>query len=354
MTGYVDTFANKSEAAHDKIPSEANLHLARSCFAVLLRQAHIQALAEGATHDTFRSEIGAVIDSQAFPIYDAVDNSRHLPGKRQPSLRESFDATLDRYKVIDGFTDAFSTAADAMVYGGSMKYGPFLNVRSGSNASDIDAVIFTKGEALEDLDWRGIMETDLFDEKDKLTFFARMSLQSNLVEDNLIDITSQRFTVAGEGYTISTHLMPTSYVEQAYPQTSDALPTTGTRHKYIRDYKERTFERTHVSNFDMSGNIYEIPVYNTPTQGGFIANNPAYSTVNGRYIPGMYQNLTLPQAHHVFGSEGMTAVRLNRFSKAVSDQEAAEKESIDPHASILNTEPRKPIISLDVSDILGE
>lgn len=351
MSSYIDRFANNAEHVNRRLGGEVDIHLARSCFAVLLRNAHTEARSEGHTHEDFRHDIGGVLDGMALPIFFEADASKDLPGKRQPSLRESFDATVDRYAVIDDLSEVFAGSAAAMIYGGSMKYGPFLNVRSGGDASDVDAIIFVERGSFDEIDWRGIMDTDLFEEQDKLAFFARLGLQSALSASNQIDIMSQRFTFADEGYTISTHIMPTDFVEHAYP-AADSTEKDKTHHKYVRDYKERPFERTHVGNYDMSRVLHDIPVYNTPTKGGFIAANPAYSVINGRYVPGMYQNLILPNAEFIIGHDSEVADRLRAFSTFVARREEDEK-GIDPSSSVLNTEPRKPILPVDVSDILN-
>lgn len=345
-----DTFVTNAETVNRRLPPNATLHLARSCFAMLLRDAHTQAIAEGVSHEVFRQEIGAAIDELNMPIFHEVDADRHLPGKRQPSLRESFDATLDRYSSIDRLQDVFGGAAGALVYGGSMKYGPFMNVRGGGDASDIDAIIVTDRTMLDELDWRGVMETTLFEERDKLAFFARHGLQRALVEQGLIDITSQRFTIANAGYTMSAHLVSSDFVAHAYPQAMGDIVECD-HHKYVRDYKERPFERTHVSNFGMSGDAHDIPVYNAAVAGGFIAANPAYSVVGGRYVPGMYQNLVLPKPCYAFGENSSTVLPIRAFVETMRQREALERRH-DRSASINNTEPRKPIIAHDVSDIL--
>lgn len=352
MTAYVDRFCNSAERLQRRISPDTDVHLARSCFAILLQQTHTQALESGESHDAFRLDIGSAIDELDLPIFSIVDSSKHLPGKRQPSLRESFDATLDRYEAIDELRQVFAGSAHAMIYGGSMKYGPFMNVRAGTDSSDIDAIVFTDEAMLDEIDWRGIMETDLFEEPDKITFFARLGLQRGLKEDNQVDITSQRFAFADGEYTLSAHFMPVEFMGEAYP-TGSADSDRKSYHKYIRDYKERPFERTHVSNFGMDRRSHDVPVYNTPTVGGFIAANPTYSIVTNRYVPGMYQNLVLPNAKFILGQSSRAAEHLGLFSEAVARQEALEKQE-DPQSSVLNTEPRMPIIAADVSDILSE
>ena len=348
---YADTFANRAETVYRQLPPSATLHLARSSFAALLLEAHKEARISEKSHSEFGDEIKEVIETLTIPTFTEIDSESDLPGKRQPTLLESLDATVERYAAIDRLEGVFSGSADAMIYGGSMKYGPFLNVRSGTDASDIDAIVFTGKNTLGDIDWRGIMETDLFDETDLITFFARMGLQRNLYENGLIDITSQRFSIAHGGYTMSTHFVPVDFIDEAYPTDTDK-PAETTYHKYIRDYKERAFERTHVTNYGMTRNEHTIPVYNTPAQGGFIASNPAYSIIGSRYVPGMYQNLVLPDAKFIFGSNSKAGEHLAKFASFASEREEEEKLT-HPDASIRNTEPRLPILPQDVSDILN-
>lgn len=348
---YIDYFANRSERAYKKLTPEAPIHLARSCFASLLQQAHQDALAIGDSHELFRDQAIEAIKDLRIPVFTDVDPRMHLPGKRQPSLVESLEATVERYKAIDQLSGIFSNSADSMIYGGSMKYGPFLNVRSGADGSDIDAIVFTDEGRLDETDWRGVMETDLFDERDKITFFARTVLQRSLYDDGLIDITSQRFTISNKGYTMSTHFMPVNYMKAAYP-IADPERQGASHHRYVRDYKERPFERTHVTNYSMSRTEHDIPVYSNPTQGGFIASNPAYSVIQSRYIPGMYQNLVLPDAKFVLGSNSKSAEHLRNFSAYITQREIVEKQ-LDPQSSVRNTEPRLPILAANVSDILS-
>lgn len=292
-----------------------------------------------------------VLDDIALPVFDQVEARNTIPGKRQPSLRESLDATIDRFVVLDELENIFADSASAIAYGGSMKYGPFMNVRSGADASDIDLVIFTEKELLDELDWRGVMETSLIDESDKLTFFARFSLQRALREAAEIDIMSQRFTLANKGYTISSHFMPMSFIEIAYPQDAAALQAGGDHHKYMLDYKERPFERPNVSNYDMTRRQHEIPVYNRAVKGGFIAANPAYSIIEGNYVPGMYQNLVLPTAKCAFDKDSVVTTKLGTFADVIGERERIERRA-DSRASVLNTEPRQSILPVDVGDIL--
>jgi len=348
---YVDRLTNRVEHANRKLSPDTNLHLQRSCYAAILLEECQQARVDGTSTDVFGMAAIEVIDDTALPIFDAIDAHNTLPGKRQPSLRESVGATVDRLNMIDELEVVFGGPVESIMYGGSMKYGPFMNVRSGADASDIDMIAITTEEVLADLDWRGLMDSALIDERDKLTFFARFGLQRAMYENHETDIMSQRFTAADKGYTISTHFIPKIFVDEAFPQTSDAITDGDDRHRYLRDYKERPFERAQVTNFDMSRRQHGIAVHNRAVAGGFIASNPAYSVVEGRYVPGMYQNLVLPGATPAFDQTGEATWKFRQFTEAVAEQEQHE-QSIDPKASILNTEPRKPIIPADVRDIL--
>lgn len=232
-----------------------------------------------------------------------------------------------------------------------MKYGPFMNVRSGADAFDIDMIILAESEQFDELSWSGLVETSLIDDKDKVTFLARLGLQRYLYEEDRVDIMSQRFAVVNKGYMISSHIMPLSFIDTAYPQEAKMILRNDEYHEYVRDYKERPFERTHVSNYDMSRRQHDIPVHNRPVEGGFIAFNPAYSIIEDSYVPGMYQNLVLPEARFAFDKDGAATTKFKRFSKAVAVREELEMD-LYGEVSILNTEPRKPILPEDVSDIL--
>lgn len=346
-----DRLADRMEAVSRELSSETTLHIARSCFSCILFEEYDYAKQKGVSPEVFGSVANDILDDIGLPIFDYTDERNALPGKRQPSIRESINATVDRFSVIDELEEVFSDSAASIVYGGSMKYGPFMNVRSGADASDIDMIVLTESERLDELGWRGLMETALIDDRDKMTFFARLGLQRVLFEQDKIDIMSQRFTIANKGYTISSHVMPLDYLDTAYPQDAEEIDSDKDYHMYVRDYKERPFERTHVSNFDMSRRPHNIPVYSRAVDGGFIAYNPAFSIIEESYVPGMYQNLVLPEARYAFDGDGVATARFKKFSEVIAVQEAIERV-FDESASVLNTEPRKPILPADVSDIL--
>ena len=65
----------------------------------------------------------------------------------------------------------------------------------------------------------------------------------------------------------------------------------------------------------------------------------------------MYQNLALPIAKYAYDSSGKTTKKFLNFAKFAVGQEQREK-MIYTNTSILNTEPRKQILPIDVSDIL--
>ena len=292
------------------------------------------------------------IDEAKLPIFDAVDVQNDAPGKRQPSLRESLTATTRRFDTLDELKNVFGGSVSSIVYGGSMKYGPFMNVRAGYDSSDIDLLITTNDDRMNENEWAGLKETSLIDDCDKLAFFERLKSQGDLYDAGKIDIMSQRFSVKGDDYTLSAHFVPKGYIGEAYPGDLADVGYDKDHHKYVRDYKERPFERTHVTNSDMSGRQHEIPVYNTATSGGFIVSNPAYSIIGSRYIPGMYQNLVLPNAKYVFDNDGASTLQLGNFTDMVADIEVREQHAFDRRSSVDNTEPRKSIMPIDASDIL--
>lgn len=320
--------------------AEEVLHRVRSVFASIIRDEYNRSHHEGEDIEAFRERGRKDIDRLDSPFFEAEDTSVVLPGKRQPSLSESFDATLDRYVLLDDIHDVFGDSTSALAYGGSMKYGPFLNVRGGGDASYVDLILVGRDHPIDRAPWQLLMETDTVAEADKITFFARLAIHAELVESGEADIMSQRFTVPEGGFTISTHIIPVNYLAEMLPQDVASIQEGNF---FVRDYKERPFERTHCTNFDMSRNRYEVPVYNRPVSGGFIAGNAAYSSKNSRYVPGMYQNLVLPQAVFAYTYDDRVTEVFSNFSNVVAKVEASER-LCHPGASIQNTEPRLPIM----------
>lgn len=340
-----DTIANRLDTLMSKTPlMSLDMRLARTCVSKILHDAYTDEVINGDCDiETFRSTVADIINlnsRSAVIDYAEIESQRVLPDKRQPSLREAFNATLDRMQTLSRIEEVFGDSADAVAYGGSMKYGPFMNVRSGKDASDIDLLIFTDGSS-HDLLWRGVMESDNIMESDKLTFFARQALYSEMARQHQADIMSQRFRITGEygGYTLSTHVISKRAMKRMFP--TDGPLWDG--HAYVDDYKERTFERGECSNFDSSRRRYQVPVYNRAVEGGFVASIPAYSVIGRRYVPGLYQNLVLPTAIFAYDKTGITTGNLQSFNAEVETYMQDERLRHDHNASLENTEPRKPI-----------
>jgi hypothetical protein len=216
--------------------------------------------------EEFRSQVDSSMDESQLSVFDS-DGSRVVAGKRQPSLRESLHATVDRYIALDNLRTSFGEIACAIIYGGSMQYGPFMNVRSGEDASDIDIVACVDSDQFQQLDWSGLVYDEMLSDADKSTLMDRLPVFDGLRSKDQVDIISQRFSIVDNDYTISTHIVPASLLERFFPSSRESLGEGEDRRIYVRDYKEGLFEHPCVVSYDMRRQRYEIPVENMEVGG---------------------------------------------------------------------------------------
>ena len=137
MTSSIDRIIHRDR----KLP----LSLARACVAKLLDEAYNRSSVGSeafinTVHNSFAAIGGIPDDLNSFELIN-------LPGKRQPSLMESLEATPQRYELLNQIRANLGMTA---FYGGSMAYGPFYNVRGGADASDLDVVVVFDEESTDD------------------------------------------------------------------------------------------------------------------------------------------------------------------------------------------------------------
>jgi hypothetical protein len=290
------------------------------------------------------------------PTLDKVDVSKTLPGKRYPTTRETLHATLERYKTLLYLRDAFEGHTIGALYGGSMAYGPFFNVRSGKDASDIDLIMQVDQDNLPKY-WDSLLESEVLTEEDSLTFTARIPLFQSLLANGQAEVLSQRFNIADTDYNCSIHFMTQSALDSVFGiglQEALLEEKPYKKTKYIADYKGNAFERTACTNYDLSGRPQSVPVISEPVDGGFIAHIPAYTITEGRFAPGLYQCLALPQTRLAYPSAEAFVGLQDTFKTTIEARSARERVEHDPAASIDNVDPRRFIFPPRTEEVMHE
>lgn len=287
--------------------------------------------------------------SKSIPDYiDSEDVEVVYPGKRLPTAAEAVWATLDRYEVIDSLHDIFSPYTRCAIYGGSMSHGPFFNVRSGSDASDIDLIMAINDQALTIDEWSAANNSEYLAEGDRRTFAGRLAIFRELNETRQAELISQRFNTKDGKFNLSIHFMTQAAIEKTYGSTFVEKIGDKTAANYVvklRDYKAMAFERQSCTNFDCSGNKYDARVKNTAVPGGFVARIPAYAVVAGRYVPSLYQCLALPNATVAYAIDGVMQNITTNFHDAVRDRVDYERYWYDSEASLVLSNPRRAILT---------
>lgn len=275
-----------------------------------------------------------------FAILDAFDTlptiiTRTRPdhlNKRSPSFIESVEATLRRYETMEQLPQVFGGLGDGIIVGGSMTYGPFYNVRKamkGTDSSDIDTLVIFSEDKLEAVAQDGLPIHPAVSEEDTRQLNKRLGAFLKLNRDGIADVISQRFTIPGEDYNMSTHFFPSRTFEAMVGSQLEAdLQNARVKDNVfeVKDFKPRRFEHPAANQRGFDGSQYAYPASEQPPfEGGVLATLPGYIIHEGKFYPGLYQNLVSPNFKVLFDSTGDTTIAVNGFRRIVSDYIRSER-----------------------------
>lgn len=319
----------------------------KAVLASLLEDAYYQFRSDGKGAVELGYEIQDMLEESTIPSsIDRADASIQLPGKRQPTLEEGIAATLERYDFMERLEHTFGGKVEGIIVGGSMSYGPFLNVRSGEDNSDVDAIM-VMGEDFSNGDgWESFANSNIISERDKETFLRRKDVFLKEEAEGNVDILSQRFTARSGSFNMSAHIIPKSVFESICSTgLAEDLGRNDNTVVTLRDYKSNRFERPKCDHLSLSGKSldYSVP-QQKEVQDGFVAEIPAYIIQEGEYYPGLYQCLLLPTTLTAYDSEGFTSKVAADFTNIVTER-VEEEKVVNPDSSLLNAHPRKAILA---------
>lgn len=319
----------------------------KAVLAGLLEDAYYQHRTEGGGAFTLGMEVQELLkESSILPSIDRADTSIQLPGKRQPPLGESIMATLERYDFMEGLENTFGRKIGGVIVGGSMSYGPFLNVRSGEDSSDVDAIMVMSEDFNNSEGWESLANSDIISDRDMASFLSRKDIFLEEQAKGNVDILSQRFTAKSGSFNMSAHIMSKSILESICSSgLAQDLEHNSDTSVALRDYKSNRFERSKCDLLSFSGKSldFQIP-QQQEIQGGYVAEIPAYVIQEGEYYPGLYQCLLLPSSLTAYDSEGFTSKIAADFSDIVAARLEEERKT-NPDSALLNAYPRKAILS---------
>lgn len=127
---------------------------------------------------------------------------------------------------------------------------------------------------------------------------------------------------------MSAHFMPSSFFARMNgSQLRDDVTRRENTTLVVRDYKPRLFEHAVCAqrSFDGSVHEYEVPEQ-TAVEQGFLAQLPGYVVADGKFYPGLYQNLISPEFEVLYDSNGSTTEVVEGFRQIVLDYIDEEKK----------------------------
>lgn len=318
--------------------------LMKAYTARLIEQMYHGQMRSGKSADEFRQsflDFAKTLSSNQRRFLTDDEDLIQLPYKRQPSLVESFDATLTRFEFMKNFPHI--RGVSQIFVGGSMAYGSFLNVRKGMASSDIDIVAVVNDEFFIELDSQIRTETSPFAQHQWDSFYQRKAVFARLSAEHRADVFSHRFDVETEGFKVSMHFFPLGIFDQVFGGGLEhRLSDNKAIIKTVKDFKAQPYDFDSCDRWNFSGEKY---AYTLPAQQevdkGYVADMPAYMIEAGRFYPGFYHHIVMP-SHIILNTK--SDVALDDFAKLMF-RRARHERRIWSEASLLKSHPRRSIIA---------
>ncbi|EDK72319.1 hypothetical protein TM7_0565 [candidate division TM7 genomosp. GTL1] len=329
-----------------------NIPYLRARAARLLEVAYYEAYLENNKRAVdMKNDLYSLFDNRVRLPYFFYDKSEpiRIPGKPQPSFVESIDATLDRFEFIEKIKNIFKESIESIFIGGSMAYGPFLNIRDSQPASDIDLIIVVGDEFFRECNWRCITRSSLLFKDDRESF-ERHSLDfRHLLESGAADTLSHRFDAVGLSFDISAHFIPKSFFKLLYlERLGEDLNDNKDVNVIIRDFRTDPFEPLKLDRFALDGEVFRYDVPCEVYRNGFLVSLPGYFIRQRKWYQGIYHQIVQPQVVTVvdFSQNEMTLKEYYKIMKMRLNQEKTEFGEAD----FRNANTRTPILALDRYD----
>jgi len=292
----------------------------------------------GKSYEEIKDKILEYFSSTEHNLDNIETGDRRKDGKRIPNFSESLEATLERLVVLQEIQKLFSHIVDSIIAGGSLSYGPFYNVRkekNGTPSSDIDTIMLINNNFFDSEKWSDFIKSDLFTTEQKTNFFERMKIFISF-SNGEADILSQKFEVIRDDdrFDVSIHFVQQDVFDKLVMKdvSEEELTSSQDRDVTLLDFREKDFSYKKARQKNIDGELVEFEVNNTrePISGGSIAELPIYMIRNGKYCPGIYQNVILPRCYVFYDKDGSTSQDCNSFYTKV-DNLSGNKSVLPSH-----------------------
>lgn len=329
---------------------EKDIPLLQSKIAFILENIIELWLKEGKEIAELKEEMDKFFNSKSdLPIIFKHTRNTDLD-KRQPDLLESIKATMDRFEMMTEIEKVFEKKCKSMIVGGSISYGPFYNVRAerdGKESSDIDA-IFILDEQTENIDWNDFLNCPFFSEEEKIQFIKRLQIfLKTLCPTNKADILSQKFHIQNSDYAISIHFL----TEKGLDLITNPDMNADDGVKIIKDYKFKPFVHKESLQKNFEGQSFVFPISEQKkVEGGLVTELPAYIIKDGKYYPGIYQNVILPSFFIFYDKDGSTTEKIYNFKEKIKDHIKTEYGEDNVEERIISSHTRNTIFPPTLKD----
>jgi len=268
-------------------------------------------------------------------------------GKRQPSFAECIVPTLERYQVMEHFTEVFSSGVDAIIVGGSMSYIPFFGIRENPkdrDFSDIDTLIVINDNFFKKSFWQKFIGNDLFPAEEKNKFLRRIKIFQKLFRQNDVDVFSQRFSIIGKPFTVSNHFVTRSvFSRMVYTDLKKSLRTRNDQQYIMRDFRMGPFKHPCHARHTFDGERLESVIDGHEIKSiGFVSNMPGYIISNGKFYPGVYHTVISPAFLVFYDLTGEVTKLVKKFEHILY-QEVKNTRKYSPSATYAKAHNRYDI-----------
>ena len=247
-----------------------------------------------------------------------------IEGKRQPGFIESVDETLKRYEAIEKTVESLRDKVDGILFGGSMSYGPFFNVRGDrdeTGASDLDGIVVLQGDAMPPVD-------KIFDEQAAEVFSERFAHFQKLRTEADVDVMTQKSKFRDEDFDISIHFFPQDVFKKMTGEQFETSIQNDDVEVLFKDYRPQPFRGNSLDshNFDGSTFEYDIPDQEK-TKVGVVATLPAYRVHENKLYTGVYQNVISPGFDVWYDRDGSVSKEVDFFRNALRARMKTESKT---------------------------
>ena len=263
--------------------------------------------------------------------------------KRVPSINESVVATLTRFKTLN-ILDKFLDFSLGIVYGGSLSYGPFYNIRDGEDPSDIDLITVVDFSNLT-LDDINFPYGRLFIEDESLDLFSQrlMIFKENYARLPYNMCFSHKLDLKNEDFTISMHVIsPKLWENMTGERLRTRLQHTLSDIEYVYDYREVYVNDTFSNLGSFDGKDYKVDITHRDVIEGKLYKVPLWIKDDDRFHTGQMQNLLVPYFEDYYAHDEIITKNLKIFKEILVSHMV--KEEIEPSfKNLANMNPRRGV-----------